>query len=253
MKILVSNDDGITAPGIAALENAAKDFAELIVVAPDKNQSGVSNALTLHDPIKIERLAAKRIKVFGTPTDCVHLALTGLIEEKFDMVLSGINLGANLGDDVWYSGTVAAAMEGRFLGLPSIAFSLVGRDPQYLPTAQRVVSDLLPGVFSHPLPAGVILNVNIPAVPYEALQGMVVTRLGARHCAEPMVPEPGQTDGEYYRIGPPGEGADAGPGTDFFAMAQNQVSITPLNTDLTNHNLVAEIGGWLERFLPREG
>lgn len=245
MKILVANDDGIEAPGLAALELAVCDYGDITVVAPSMNRSGISSALTLHDPIPIERLSSKRIKVYGTPTDCVHLALTGMLEERFDMVVSGINLGANLGDDVWYSGTVAAALEGRFLGLPSIAFSLAGDDPRYLNTAVKVVHKILPHVLSHPLPSGVILSVNIPAIPYEKVRGIEIARLGARHCAEPAIREVDEQGKEIYWIGAVGAGADAGPGTDFYAISQNKVVITALSTDVTDYAMCHHLKQWV--------
>lgn len=248
MNFLISNDDGIDAPGIASLERAVKGMGDVTVVAPDRDHSGASNSLTLKAPIVVERLSPRRIKVFGTPTDSVHLALTGLLDDKPDMVLSGINLGANLGDDVWYSGTVAAAIEGRFLGLPSIAFSLCSRDPAYLKTAERVAADLVQRVLNDPLDSSTVLNVNIPACRYEDLQGYELVRLGARHVAEPLIPDTGDDKHELYWIGAAGKGADAGPGTDFYAISENKVTLTPLHIDLTHHEACAEINHWMNRW-----
>jgi 5'-nucleotidase len=248
MNFLLSNDDGIDAPGIAHLQKAVIGLGQSTVVAPDRDHSGASNSLTLKAPIVVERLTEQRIKVFGTPTDCVHLALTGLLDKKPDMVLSGINLGANLGDDVWYSGTVAAAIEGRFLGLPSLAFSLCSRDVRWMPDAQKVVADFVARVLEEPLESGTVLNINIPACPYEDMQGFELVRLGARHVAEPLIRDTESDAHELYWIGAAGKGADAGPGTDFYAIEQNKITITPLHIDLTHHEACAEINLWMNRW-----
>ncbi|MDF1760410.1 MAG: 5'/3'-nucleotidase SurE [Coxiellaceae bacterium] len=248
MNFLLSNDDGIDAPGIAHLEKAVEGLGDITLVAPDRDHSGASNSLSLKSPIVVERITEKRIKVFGTPTDCVHLALTGLLEQKPDMVLSGINLGANLGDDVWYSGTVAAAIEGRFLGLPSIAFSLCSRDVRYLADAEKVAADLVRHVLTEPLESGTVLNVNIPACRYEDMQGFELVRLGCRHVAEPLIRDTDSGMHELYWIGAAGKGADAGPGTDFYAIEQNKIAISPLRIDLTHHEACAEINQWMNRW-----
>ncbi|HFQ91405.1 MAG TPA: 5'/3'-nucleotidase SurE, partial [Chromatiales bacterium] len=187
MRILISNDDGYRAPGLACLASTLSRHARISVVVPDRDRSGASNSLTLENPIRISELDNGFIRVNGTPTDCVHLAITGLLEEEPDMVVSGINAGANLGDDVLYSGTVAAAMEGRFLGFPAMAVSLAGQECQHFETAARVVEKMLAHLQSEPLPPDIILNVNVPDVPWERLAGLRVTRLGHRHKAEPVI------------------------------------------------------------------
>lgn len=248
MNFLLSNDDGIDAPGIAHLQQAVSGLGKTTIVAPDRDYSGASNSLTLKSAIVVERLSDRKIKVFGTPTDCVHLALTGLLERKPDMVLSGINLGANLGDDVWYSGTVAAAIEGRFLGLPSIAFSLCSREPELLASAQKIVTDIVKYVLNEPLASGTVLSVNIPPCPYDEIQGIELVRLGARHVAEPLIRDTESDLHELYWIGAAGKGADAGPGTDFYAIERKKVTITPLRIDLTHHEACAEISQWMNRW-----
>ena len=245
MKILVSNDDGYLARGINALATALSEIAEVIVVAPDRNQSGASNSLTLHSPLRVNKVAEGRYFVNGTPSDCVHLALSGFLDEDPDIVVSGINHGANLGDDVIYSGTVAAAMEGRFLGLPSISVSLVGRRAQHFDTAARVATDLVRKLQDRPLHKDIMLNVNVPDLPYAALNGIEATRLGFRHRSEPLVPMQDPHGRRIYWIGPAGEGQDAGPGTDFEAITRGMVAVTPLKIDLTRHEALAELGGWL--------
>jgi len=245
VKILVSNDDGYLARGINTLAAALAEIADVIVVAPDRNQSGASNSLTLHSPLRVQKVAEGRFSVNGTPSDCVHLALSGFLDEDPDIVVSGINHGANLGDDVIYSGTVAAAMEGRFLGLPSISVSLVGRNPQHFDTAARVATDLVRKLQIRPLHKDVMLNVNVPDLPYEALQGIESTRLGFRHRSEPIVPMEDPYGRRIYWIGPAGEGQDAGPGTDFAAIERGSVAVTPLKIDLTRHEAVNELAEWL--------
>lgn len=246
MKILVSNDDGYLATGINALAEALSEIAEVIVFAPDRNHSGASNSLTLHAPLRVHKVREGRYFVNGTPSDCVHLALSGLLDEDPDIVVSGVNHGANLGDDVIYSGTVAAAMEGRFLGLPAIAVSLVGRHASHFDTGARVAADLVRKLQQDPLPKDIMLNVNVPDLPYEQLNGVESTRLGFRHRSEPLVPMDDPQGKRIYWIGPAGEGQDAGPGTDFDAIARGAVAVTPLKVDLTRHEAVADIATWLQ-------
>lgn len=249
MRILISNDDGYQAPGIiclaGALSDALGDSAEIIVVAPDRNRSGASNSLTLDNPIRATRMANGFICVDGTPTDCVHLAVTGLLDREPDMVIAGINAGANLGDDVLYSGTVAAAVEGRFLGAPAMALSLVGEQLQHYATAAQVACDLVGRLLRKPLPADTILNVNVPDLPYAGLSGMQATRLGHRHRSEPVYRTHDPRGREIYWVGPPGEGQDAGPGTDFHAVAEGAVSITPLQIDMTSYPALDRVASWL--------
>jgi len=246
VKILVSNDDGYLATGINALAEALSEIAEVIVFAPDRNHSGASNSLTLHAPLRVHKVREGRYFVNGTPSDCVHLALSGLLDEDPDIVVSGVNHGANLGDDVIYSGTVAAAMEGRFLGLPAIAVSLVGRHASHFDTGARVAADLVRKLQQDPLPKDIMLNVNVPDLPYEQLNGVESTRLGFRHRSEPLVPMDDPQGKRIYWIGPAGEGQDAGPGTDFDAIARGAVAVTPLKVDLTRHEAVADIATWLQ-------
>ena len=245
MRILLSNDDGYFAPGLACLAEAVGRIAQIDVVAPERDRSGASNSLTLNTPLRLRQAANGFFYVDGTPTDCVHLAITGLLSYEPDIVISGINHGANLGDDVIYSGTVAAAMEGRFLGLPAIAVSLVGRKDWHFDTAARVVLDLIEKLKSHPLPTDTILNVNVPDIPYDQLAGFEATRLGHRHKAEPVVKSADPHGEPIYWVGPPGAEADAGPGTDFFAIRQQRVSVTPLHVDLTRHATLPQVASWL--------
>ncbi|MBA3582235.1 MAG: 5'/3'-nucleotidase SurE [Gammaproteobacteria bacterium] len=247
MRILLSNDDGYLAPGLKALSEAVKQIAEEVtVIAPDRNRSGASNSLTLYDPLRVYLADNGFYYVNGTPSDCVHLALTGLWDYEPDMVISGINAGANLGDDVIYSGTVAAAMEGRFLGLPAIAVSMASRDPQNFATAGRVVQNLIQRLQHHALPADTILNVNVPDVAWEDLAGWEVTRLGNRHKSEAVIKERDPKNLPIYWIGPAGSEADAGPGTDFHAVNNNCVSITPLSVDLTRYDSINSLREWLK-------
>jgi len=245
LKILVSNDDGYLATGINVLAEALSSVGEVTVVAPDRNRSGASNSLTLDRPLRIHQTGQRRYCVEGTPTDSVHAAITGLLEQQADMVVSGINEGANLGDDVLYSGTVAAAMEGRFLGLPAIAVSLVLGEGRHYQTAARVVTELLARMSTEPLPADTILNVNVPDRPYEALNGFQATRLGHRKRAEALVRDTDPRGRPLYWIGPAGSEEDAGPGTDFHAVRAGAVSITPLQVDLTRYAALDQIAGWL--------
>jgi 5'-nucleotidase len=245
LRILVSNDDGYRAEGLQRLADAMRPLAEVTVVAPDRNRSGASNSLTLDVPVRVIPYGERMYYVNGTPTDCVHLAISGLFDFEHDMVVSGINDGANLGDDVLYSGTVAAAVEGRFLGLPTMAVSLVVRQGRHFDTAARVASELVMRLKRSPLDSAMILNVNVPDLRYEQLRGFQVTRLGQRHKSEPVVKSADPRGRAVYWVGPAGEGADAGEGTDFDAIARGFVSVTPLQVDLTRHAALAEVGEWL--------
>lgn len=246
MHILVSNDDGYQAPGIVALAEALGALARVDVVAPDRDRSGASHSLTLTRPLRVREAANGYRYVDGTPTDCVHLALFGLMDEEPDLVVSGINAGANLGDDVIYSGTVAAAMEGRFLGLPAIAVSLASRQPTHYETAARVAVTLVRAIREHGLPADTVLNVNVPDVPHDQLAGFALCRLGQRHKAEPVHTMTDPRGGVVYWIGAAGPEQDAGPGTDFHAVRAGRVSVTPLHTDLTRQAVMDDTGRWLE-------
>lgn len=248
MRILVSNDDGVTAPGIKVLATELATIAEVNVVAPDRNRSGASNSLTLRDPLRVKQLENGYYSVEGTPTDCVHLALTGFLEPVIDIVVSGINEGANLGDDVLYSGTVAAAMEGRYLGLPAIAVSMVGEHNLNYQTAAVIAKQLVVKLSRNKLPSQTILNVNVPNLPLEQIKGLQVTRLGTRHGAEPMVKEYDPRGRPIYWVGPPGLEADAGPGTDFHAINSGYVSITPLHLDMTHYKIFDQLSTWLNGF-----
>lgn len=243
--ILLSNDDGFRAPGLAALRAALAGLGRVTVVAPDRNRSGASNSLTLDRPLRVRQESEGVFSVDGTPTDCVHLAITGLLDREPDMVVAGVNAGANLGDDVLYSGTVAAAMEGRFLGLPAMAVSLTGSGERHVDAAARVARDLLERLQRDPLPADTILNVNVPDCAFEALAGLEATRLGHRHRAEDAVRDTDPRGRPVYWIGPPGRGADIGPGTDFDAIERRCVSVTPLTVDLTRFAALEQVAGWL--------
>lgn len=245
MKILVSNDDGYRARGLRALAAALGEFASVTVVAPDRNRSGASNSLTLESPLRVRQESERVMSVNGTPTDCVHLAITGLLAEEPDMVVSGINHGPNLGDDVLYSGTVAAAMEGRFLGLPALALSMLGEPSRHFDTGARVASELVQRLGNSSLPADTILNVNIPDLPYEELRGFRATRLGHRHRAEAALEARDPRHRKIYWIGPAGPEQDAGPGTDFEAVRGGYVSVTPLQVDLTRYVALDEVANWL--------
>jgi len=248
MKILISNDDGYRAEGLRALTESLSQLAEVTVVAPDRNRSGASNSLTLDVPLRVYPFEPGRyLVVNGTPTDCVHLAVSGLFEHEHDMVVSGINDGANLGDDVLYSGTVAAAIEGRFLGLSAIAVSLVVQDdnPNFA-TAARVAAELVMRLQRSPLHQATILNVNVPDLPYEQLKGLQVTRLGSRHRSERIIKSEDPRGRPVYWVGPAGGGQDAGEGTDFHAVANGYVSVTPLQVDLTRHAMLEDLRGWLQ-------
>lgn len=245
MKILLSNDDGYRAPGLQVLATELARIGELSVVAPDRDRSGASNSLTLDVPIRAERLDNGFIRVNGTPTDCVHLAITGLLDEEPDLVVAGINHGANLGDDVIYSGTVAAATEGRFLGLPALAVSIDSHEPRYLDTAAAVAGKLIRGLQDGTLAANTILNINVPDLPLSALRGLRATRLGHRHKAEPVERICDPRGRPMFWVGPAGPEQDAGEGTDFHAVRAGYVSVTPLKVDLTRHESIEPLGQWL--------
>ena len=245
MRILLSNDDGYLAPGLKCLAGAVDEFADITVVAPDRNRSGASNSLTLATPLRARQAPNGFFFIDGTPTDCVHIAITGLMPEEPDMVIAGINAGANLGDDVLYSGTVAAATEGRFLGLPAVAVSLTGTRQDHFDTAANVVVKILTRMEKQPLPSDTILNVNVPDLPWNELKGFESTRLGHRHKSEAVVKDKDPYGKEIFWIGPSGPEEDAGPGTDFFAIRNGCVSISPLQVDLTRHSRIPELGEWV--------
>ncbi len=245
MRILLSNDDGCTAPGLRCLAQHLRTRHDLSICAPDRNRSGASNSLTLLNPIRAQRHEDGTYCVDGTPTDCVHLALTGLLEQQPDMVVSGINAGANLGDDTLYSGTVAAAMEGRHLGISAIAVSSCALSPRNYDAAARVTLRLIERLEKEPLPGNVILNVNVPDLPYDELQGFEVTRLGNRHRAEPALPAKDPRGRTIWWIGNAGAQQDSGTGTDFNAVTSGRVSITPLVVDLTRYEAIDRISAWV--------
>lgn len=245
MRILVSNDDGYFAPGIGVLAEALGSCAEVTVVAPERDRSGSSNSLTLDRPLTVRRAPNGYMYVNGTPTDCVHLAVTGLLEQLPDMIVSGINYGANMGDDTIYSGTVAAATEGFLLGIPSVAISLVAEGGGHFETAARVACDLVKRFSARPLNQPVLLNINVPDASYAALRGTAVTRLGKRHKAEPVVKSSTPRGEVVYWVGAAGAAQDAGEGTDFHAAANGMVSITPLQVDLTRYSQMETVNEWL--------
>ena len=246
MRILISNDDGYFSPGIAALAEALQGLGEIMVVAPERDRSGASNSLTLDRPLSLRQATNGFYFVNGTPTDCVHLAATGMFEHLPDMVVSGINHGANMGDDTLYSGTVAAATEGFLLGVPSIAFSLASRSASDFSAAASVARDLVERFIRNPFREPILLNVNIPDCSTEELKGIRVTRLGKRHKAEPTVRGTTPRGDTVYWIGPAGQAADAGEGTDFSAVEQGYVSITPLRIDLTHNGQMSPVLEWLD-------
>ena len=251
MKILLSNDDGYQAPGLVALAQALSEIADVTVVAPSYNRSCASSSLTLNQPITVRTAPNGMMYADGTPGDCVHLAINGMLDFEPDMVVSGINAGSNMGDDVIYSGTVAAAIEGRFLGLPSIAVSLAGKRADHedqlthYDTAAWVTRQLIANLDISPLPRDTILNINVPDIPRDQIKGVHATRCGARHQSQPIVPLSDSVDTRQYRIGPAGDQADAGPGTDFYAIANDQVSVTPLQIDMTRYSRMPEIAHWV--------
>ncbi|MDC0423493.1 5'/3'-nucleotidase SurE [Methylophilaceae bacterium] len=246
MKILVSNDDGYLAPGLTILVDSLKKIADVIVVAPDKNKSGSSSSLSLNKEVAVNKINPMLYSVEGTPTDCVHIALTGLIPFKPDMVISGINDGANMGDDTIYSGTVGAAMEGFLLGIPSIAVSMGSSEPKYFETAAKVIIELITKHNKQPPKNVTLLNINVPDVPYSEIKGLEITRLGKRYEAQPAIRGSEKDGQDIFWVGPVGEPNDGGPGTDFFAIMNNYVSISPIQSDLTNHNEINPIKKWME-------
>jgi 5'-nucleotidase len=245
MNILLSNDDGYFAPGLSILAEYISKLAEITVVAPERNRSGASNSLTLDRPLSVKKASNGFFYVNGTPTDCVHIALTGLMDHMPDMVISGINDGANMGDDTIYSGTVAAAMEGYLLGIPSIAISMSQHNSTYFETAAKVAVELVQHYQKVGFKSATLLNVNVPDIPYSELQGRVVTRLGKRHKAEPVIQLKTPRNETVYWVGAAGQPNDGGEGTDFYAVENNKVSISPIQVDLTNHAQLPEIKNWL--------
>lgn len=246
MRILLSNDDGYFAPGLAGLAEALHGLGEVVVVAPEQNRSGASNSLTLDRPLLLKQAASGFYFVNGTPTDCVHLAVTGMLDELPDIIVSGINNGANMGDDTIYSGTVAAATEGFLLGIPSIAISLTSFEGNNFATAGRVARELVERFVRDPIREPVLLNVNVPDISYSELNGMEVTRLGRRHKAEPVVKMTSPRNETVYWVGAAGAAADSGPGTDFNAVERGVVSITPLQIDLTHSAQLPSIRQWMQ-------
>jgi len=247
MRILLSNDDGYFAPGLAALAEGLAPLGEITVVAPERDRSGASNSLTLDRPLMLAKAHNGFLYVNGTPTDCVHMAVTGILDFEPDIVVSGINNGSNMGDDTLYSGTVAAATEGYLLGIPAIAVSLVSREFVHFATAARVARELVERVVRAPFEAPVLLNVNVPDVPYEQITGFEVTRLGRRHKAQPVVPGKNPRGETVYWVGPAGAAREAGPGTDFHALERGAVSITPLQVDLTHSGQIPMLAEWILR------
>ncbi|MBB1472510.1 MULTISPECIES: 5'/3'-nucleotidase SurE [unclassified Luteimonas] len=248
MRVLVSNDDGVDAPGIHALAEGLRAAGhEVIVVAPDRDRSGASNSLTLDLPLQVVQVDAETWRVHGTPTDCVHVAITGMLEVEPDIVVSGINNTANLGDDVIYSGTVAAAMEGRFLGLPAVAVSLAtrGHVGLHYETAARAAVEIVARLRADPLPADTILNVNVPDIPWSEVEGFEVTRLGNRHRAEPCIPVQDPRGRQFWWIGAAGPEQDSGPGTDFHAVRTRHIAITPIQVDLTRYQALEQVAAWV--------
>ncbi len=249
MHILIANDDGLHAPGIRLLyERLAEHVDRVTVVAPDRDRSAASNSLTLDRPIRVEKRRDGVFKVYGTPTDCVHIAITGLLGDEPDMVVSGINAGANLGDDVIYSGTVAAAMEGRFLGLPAMAVSLVfgDRDPHHYATAAEAACLLMEQLKEKPLPADTILNVNVPDLPWAEIRGFETTRLGHRHRSDDVIPLKDPRGRSFFWVGAAGGEQDNGPGTDFHAVRNGFVSVTPIHVDLTRYQALEDVSQWID-------
>jgi 5'-nucleotidase len=248
MRVLVSNDDGVDAPGIRILAAGLREAGhEVVVVAPDRDRSGASNSLTLDGPVRVVKIDEGHVRVHGTPTDCVHVAITGMLDAEPDIVVSGINNTANLGDDVIYSGTVAAAMEGRFLGLPAVAVSLATGEhgARHYQTAARAAVEIVARLAADPLPADTILNVNVPDVAWDEVAGFEVTRLGNRHRAEPCVPQQDPRGRTWWWIGAAGREQDAGPGTDFHAVRTRHISITPIHVDLTRYQALEQVASWV--------
>jgi len=243
--ILISNDDGVFAPGLEILAEKLQQIANVYVIAPDRNRSAASHSLTIDQPLRVKQLSNGFYSVDGTPTDCVHLGTTGFLSESPDMVVAGINAGANLGDDVIYSGTVAAATEGRFLGYPAIAVALVGE--KHYETAAEMACRIVSNLDSSLARSQIIWNVNVPDIPLSEVKGIEVTRLGSRHCAEPVVKSKDPRGREIYWVGPAGAQQDAGQGTDFAAINKNKVSLTPLQIDLTDFQTLPEVKQWVNK------
>ena len=244
MHFLLSNDDGYQTTGLLKLAAFISPLGDITVIAPDRNRSGASNSLTLDTPL-IVRVADNGFKyINGTPTDCVHLAITGLLDEAPDMVISGINSGPNLGDDVLYSGTVATAMEGRYLGRPAVAVSLAGENPTHYDVVAKMTSRLIEKMILQPLPPDLLLNINTPDVEFSKITGWEVTRLGKRHISEPSIRRDVKGDNEIFMIGPAGPENDAGIGTDFNAIKNNKISVTPLQFDLTRYDVLGDVASW---------
>ncbi len=246
MRILLSNDDGYFAPGLTSLVEALSSFADIVVVAPERDRSGASNSLTLDRPLSLHKSHNGFYYVNGTPTDCVHLAVTGMLETLPDMVISGINDGANMGDDTVYSGTVAAATEGFLLGIPSLAVSLANVSDENFSTAARVVADIVQRFKKSKFHEPILLNINVPDIPYEHLQGIEVTRLGRRHKAEAVVKTQSPRGETVYWVGAAGAVQDASKDTDFHAIQLNRVSVTPLQIDLTQYAQLDTVKQWLK-------
>ncbi|TDI73932.1 MAG: 5'/3'-nucleotidase SurE [Betaproteobacteria bacterium] len=246
MRILFCNDDGYFAPGLTTLVEALSSIAETVVVAPERDRSGSSNSLTLDRPLSLHKSHNGFYYVNGTPTDCVHLAVTGMLDKLPDMVISGINDGANMGDDTIYSGTVAAATEGFLLGIPSLALSLANVSDENFSTAARVATDIVQRFKQNKFHEPILLNINVPDVPYEQLQGIEVTRLGRRHKAEAVVKSQSPRGEIVYWVGAAGAVQDAGEGTDFHAIQLNRVSVTPLQIDLTQYGQIDTVKQWLK-------
>jgi len=247
MRILICNDDGYFSPGIEALASILSDLGEITVFAPERDRSGASNSLTLNRPLTVRTAANGFRFVDGTPTDCVHIAVTGLLEHQPDLVVSGINDGANMGDDTIYSGTVAAAMEGYLLGVPSVAFSLVEKGNAHMESAARVAREIVERYIANPWPTPMLLNVNIPNLPFDQIGPAEVTRLGKRHHAEAVIPAQNPRGETVYWIGRAGASRDNGPGTDFHAVANGRVSISPLHIDLTATKDLEATRRWLSQ------
>ena len=247
MHLLLSNDDGYQAPGLLSLSESLQKIADITVVAPHLDRSAASNSLTLQTPLRATEIKPGWYKVDGTPTDCVHLGITGLLQNEPDMVVAGINSGPNLGDDVIYSGTVAAAMEGRYLGSPAVAVSINSFQPQHYDTAAIVIRNLVSKIIDKPLPKDIILNVNVPDVPIEDIRGVQTTRLGNRHKAEPAILDQDPRGKPIFWVGAAGPEQDSGPGTDFHAISENFVSVTPLHVDLTQYSAMDLVNTWLQQ------
>jgi 5'-nucleotidase len=247
MNILLSNDDGVFAQGLAELHNQLTKEHNVTVIAPDRNCSGASNALSLQQPLRIEKMSNGFYAVNGTPSDCVHLGVNSFLDKDPELVISGINHGANLGDDVIYSGTVAAATEGRYMGLPAIAVSLCAHNSTHFATAATIVCDIIRHLRQHPLAADQILNINVPDLPYEQIKGIKVTRQGRRHRAKSMLKAQDPRGKDIFWYGPVGAEQDAGPGTDFHAISAGYCSVTPLSVDMTAHQSLDDVRQWINK------